>query len=315
MHKSVLLHQAIEGLDIKSGDIFVDGTLGNGGHTEEVCRRFDRDVTCIGIDMDKDALDRSEKRLSVQGFKVKYLIGSFRNIDELVKSTGLNKVDKILLDIGLSSNQFEESGRGFSFQKDEPLLMTFKKELKDGDLTAKEIVNTWDEENLRAIIEGYGEEQFAYRIARAIVKSRELKTIETTMELVDIILGATPKFYHHRKIHPATKTFQALRITVNDEIRSLKEGIIKSFDILNPDGRLAVISFHSLEDRIVKNYFNDFEKKGLARKVNKKPIIAEEEELETNPRSRSAKLRIISRLPTTSADGQMEQSNSRKEKK
>jgi 16S rRNA (cytosine1402-N4)-methyltransferase len=292
-HKSVLLQKAIDGLEIKSGDIFVDGTLGGGGHSEEVCKRFGDKVKVIGIDMDSEAISRAEKRLSDQDFKVTFLQGNFRNIDTILSSVGMTKVDKILLDIGLSSNQFEDSGRGFSFQKDEPLIMSFKKELENQDLTAGEIVNRWDEENLEAILQGYGEEQFAWRIARAIVSKRALKPIQTTFELVDIILGATPKFYHHRKIHPATKTFQALRIAVNDEIRALKEGVQKSFEILNPSGRLAVISFHSLEDRVVKQFFNEYEKSGLGKKISKKPIVVNKEETEENPRSRSAKLRII----------------------
>lgn len=295
-HKTVLLQESIDSLDVHKGDIFVDGTLGNGGHTEEVCKRFDRDITAIGIDMDVEAIERSRVRLEAQGFKVIYAEGSFRNIDKIVEKLGFTKVDRILLDIGLSSNQFEESNRGFSFQKDEPLIMSFKKDLTEDDLTAREIVNNWDEENILAIISGYGEEQFAYRIAKAIVRYRQLKPIDTTSELVDIIMSATPKFYHHRHIHPATKTFQALRITVNDEIESLKEGVRKSFDLLNPGGRLAVISFHSLEDRVVKQYFNEYDKDGYGKKVNKKPITAIEEEIGENPRSRSAKLRIIEKI-------------------
>lgn len=301
IHKTVLLQETIDNLNIHKGDIFVDGTLGNGGHTEEVCKRFDRDITAIGIDMDTEALERSKVRLEEQGFKVLYAEGSFRNIDKILSTLSVGKVDRILLDIGLSSNQFEESNRGFSFQKDEPLIMSFKSPHRRSadeaeSLTAREIVNDWDEENILAIISGYGEEQFAYRIAKAIVKYRQLKQIETTAELVDIIMSATPKFYHHRHIHPATKTFQALRITVNDEIESLKEGVRKSFDLLNPGGRLAVISFHSLEDRVVKQYFNEYDKDGYGKKVNKKPIIATDEEMAENPRSRSAKLRIVEKV-------------------
>jgi 16S rRNA (cytosine1402-N4)-methyltransferase len=295
-HKSVLLQKAIDGLQIKDGDIFVDGTLGGGGHSEEVLKRFGSKVKVIGIDLDSDALVRAEARLVGQGFKATYLQGSFRNIDTILWALGVHKVDKILLDVGLSSNQFEDSGRGFSFQKDEPLIMSFKKDLSEMDLTAGEIVNNWDEENLEAILEGYGEEQFAWRIARAIVSKRALKPIQTTFELVDIILGATPKFYHHQKIHPATKTFQALRITVNDEIRALKEGVRKSFEILNPSGRLAVISFHSLEDRQVKQFFNECEKNGTGKKTSKKPIVPGAEEIAENPRARSAKLRIIEKI-------------------
>ncbi|MFA5889228.1 MAG: 16S rRNA (cytosine(1402)-N(4))-methyltransferase RsmH [Candidatus Paceibacterota bacterium] len=293
MHISVLLHESIDGLDIKEGDIFVDGTLGNGGHSEEVCKRFGNKVSIVGIDLDLDAIKRSKVRLNPLNNKIHYVQGSFRNIDTILDSLSIEKVDRILLDVGLSSNQFEESGRGFSFQKDEPLIMSFKENLDESDLTARQIVNNWDEENIRAILKGYGEEQFAYRIAKAIVTERGKKPIETTGELVEIILSATPKFYHHRKIHPATKTFQALRITVNDEIESLKEGISKGFERLNRNGRLAVISFHSLEDRVVKQFFREKDDAGQGERVTKKPISPDESEITLNPRARSAKLRII----------------------
>lgn len=295
MHKSVLLHESIDGLDIKKGDIFVDGTLGNGGHTEEVVKRFGSAVSIIGIDLDPDAIERTKARLANLKCNIQYAQGSFRNLDSILPTLSVSKVDKILLDIGLSSSQFEESGRGFSFQKDEPLIMSFKKDLTENDLTAKEILNNWDEENIKAILEGYGEEQFAWKIAKAIVARREIKPIETTFELVEIIKSATPKFYHHRKIHPATKTFQALRITVNDEIESLKDGISKGFEKLNRGGRLAVISFHSLEDRVVKQFFKALDIQGVATTVTKKPIVPSEEEINLNPRARSAKLRIINK--------------------
>lgn len=292
-HKSVLLQEVIDGLEIKAGDVFVDGTLGGGGHSLEVCKRFGDTVVMIGIDLDPEAHSRASARLSQHNCSLRHIQGSFRNIDTLLEKEGIRNVDKILLDIGLSSNQFEDSGRGFSFQKDEPLIMSFKKDLSDTDLTAREIVNTWDLENIQAILSGYGEEKFAWKIAKAIVAKREEKPIETTFELVDIIKLATPKFYHTRRIHPATKTFQALRITVNDEIESLKEGVQKSFEMLNPHGRLAVISFHSLEDRAVKQFFNKKIESGEGKRVTKKPIIPTEAEILENPRSRSAKLRII----------------------
>ena len=295
-HKSVLLHEAIDGLDIKKGDIFVDGTLGGGGHSEEVCKSFGDTVSIIGIDLDKDATSRTEIRLKDFKSNIKYVQGSFRNIDTILDSLSVKYVDKILFDIGLSSNQFEDSGRGFSFQKDEPLIMSFKKDLTENDLTGREILNNWDEENIRAILEGYGEEQFAWKIAKAIVARRMVKPIETTFDLVEIIMGATPKFYHHRKIHPATKTFQALRITVNDEIESLKEGIRKGFERLNKKGRLAVISFHSLEDRAVKQFFKQKSDNGEGKLITKKPIIPTDDEINLNPRARSAKLRIIEKL-------------------
>ena len=270
--------------------------MGGGGHSEEVCKSFGDTVSIIGIDLDKDATSRTEMRLKDFKSNIKYVQGSFRNIDTILDSLSVKYVDKILFDIGLSSNQFEDSGRGFSFQKDEPLIMSFKKDLTENDLTGREILNNWDEENIRAILEGYGEEQFAWKIAKAIVARRMVKPIETTFDLVEIIMGATPKFYHHRKIHPATKTFQALRITVNDEIESLKEGIRKGFERLNKKGRLAVISFHSLEDRAVKQFFKQKSDNGEGQLITKKPIIPTDNEINLNPRARSAKLRIIEKL-------------------
>ena len=295
-HKSVLLHEVIDGLDIKPGDIFVDGTLGGGGHMEEVVRRFGSTVVCIGIDLDPSAISRSSERLEAFKCPIRYAQGNFRNIDTILESLNIKTVDKILFDIGLSSNQFEESGRGFSFQMDEPLLMTFKEILTEKDLTAREIVNTWDEENIKTILVAYGEEQFAWKIAKAIVERRKERPIETTFDLVGIIKSATPNFYHHRKIHPATKTFQALRITVNDEIESLKEGITKGFERLNIGGRLAVISFHSLEDRVVKVFFKQKEEWATGKQITKKPIVPNNQEILENPRSRSAKLRIIEKI-------------------
>jgi 16S rRNA (cytosine1402-N4)-methyltransferase len=292
-HKSVLLHEAIDGLSIKKGDIVVDGTLGGGGHTEEIALKFGDKVTIVGLDLDHDALVRSRQRLAEKKLDIHYVESSFRRIDSVLKNLGFNFADKILLDIGLSSNQFEESGRGFSFQKNEPLIMSFKKNVDVDDLTAREIVNTWDLENIAAVIEGYGEESFAWKIAKAIVARREIKPIETTAELVEIIKVATPKWYHHRKIHPATKTFQALRITVNDEIRSLEEGMQKGWEILNKKGRMAIISFHSIEDRKVKQFFRKLDKEEVGKLINKKPITPKESEIKENPRSRSAKLRII----------------------
>ena len=292
-HIPVLLHEVIDGLALKPGDIFVDGTLGGGGHSEEVLKRFGNRVKIIGIDLDSDAVRRSEERLGQSQGDIKFIEGSFRNLNAILDSLNIKGVDKILLDLGLSSNQFEESGRGFSFQKNEPLIMSFKKDLKEADLTAKEILNTWDLENIITIIKSYGEEKFAWKIAKAIVERREVKPIETTFDLVEIIKSATPKFYHHRKIHPATKTFQALRITVNDEIESLKEGIRKGFERLNNGGRLAVISFHSLEDRVVKQFFKEKGTEGQAKILTKRPIIPSDEEIGQNPRSRSSKLRII----------------------
>ncbi len=304
-HIPVLLHEAIDGLDIKQGDVFVDGTLGSSGHSEEVAKRFGSSVVMIAIDLDPDAIKRSKKKLTSYKLKIHYAENSFRNIKTVLESQKLDHADRILLDIGLSSNQFEESGRGFSFQKEEPLIMSFGSAGSTGStssphggspqagLTAGEIVNTWEAENIATILKNYGEEQFAWKIAKAIVARREIKPIETTFDLVDVIKTATPKWYHGRRIHPATKTFQALRITVNDEIGALRQALRDGFEILSPKGRFAVISFHSLEDREVKHFFRDAVKKGEATLINKKPIVPTKEELEANPRSRSAKLRII----------------------
>ena len=205
----------------------------------------------------------------------------------------LREIDGIVMDLGMSSNQLERSGRGFSFKRDELLLMTFKHDPDETDLTAREIVNEWDEESLADIIFGYGEEQFSRRIAHAIVVAREEKLIATTKDLVSIVEGVVPKWYRFRRIHPATKTFQALRIAVNDEIESLREGLAKGVRHLRSGGQIAVISFHSIEDRVVKVFFAESAREGLGSVVTKKPITPTREETAVNPRARSAKLRIF----------------------
>lgn len=292
IHKTVLLQESIEGLAITEGDVYLDGTLGSAGHALAACGHG---AQIVGIDQDEDALARATSRLqSTCDFRL--IKGSFRNMDKALDELGISKVNKIMLDLGLSSDQFETSGRGFTFQKNEPLLMTFKKDPSEEDLTAQEIVNHWDEENIADIIYGYGEERYARKIARKIVEARENKPITTTFELVEIIKAATPSFYHHGKIHPATRTFQALRITVNDEIGALKDGLKKGFDRLEKNGRMAVISFHSIEDRIVKHFYKEKAEEGLAELITKKPITASELEKKENPRSRSAKLRIIKKI-------------------
>lgn len=296
MHIPVLLKEAIGGLDIKQGNVFVDGTLGSAGHSEEVAKRFGSSVVMIAIDLDPNAIVRSKKKLANYKLKIHYAENSFRNIKAVLKSLKLDSADKILLDIGLSSNQFEQSGRGFTFQKEEPLVMSFKENLTEDDLTAGEIVNTWQVENIATILKNYGEEQFAWKIAKAIVARREVKPIETTFDLVDVVKMATPKWYHFKRIHPATKTFQALRITVNDELGALKQALRDGFELLSKDGRMAIISFHSLEDREIKHFFKEKEKQETGKLISKKPILPSKKEIEENPRSRSAKLRIIQKL-------------------
>jgi 16S rRNA (cytosine1402-N4)-methyltransferase len=292
MHVSVLLHETIEGLSLESGEILIDATFGLGGHSKEACLNV-KNIRIIGIDLNADTLYEAQKQLNASGCNIEVIEGNFRNLDKYLDTLSIKDADKYIFDLGWSSAEFEESKRGFSFQRDEPLLMTYKKDAGEEDLTAYEIVNTWDRENIEAILSGYGEERFSGRIAKAIVEKRRHAKINTTFELVSIIEQAVPNFYKRSKIHFATKTFQALRIATNDELESLKEGLSKAFDRLSGKGRIAVISFHSLEDRIVKNFFKNLVKEGKAQLVNKKPIVPTRSEILANRRARSAKLRII----------------------
>lgn len=272
----------------------MDGTLGSAGHSSAIAEKFDSDVEIIGIDRDIEALSRSEEKLASLTSNAFLRLGSFRNLDEILQGLGIGKVNAILLDIGISSDQLETSGRGFSFQKDEPLEMTMEKDAKG--MTAKQALNNWSEETLELVIRGFGEEKYSRKIAREIVLQRDEKPFETTRDLVEAVEAATPASYHRGKIHPATRTFQAIRIAVNEELTALEEGLAKSFDALMDGGRLVVISFHSLEDRIVKNFFRDKVKEERAKLITKKPLTATEDELRENPRSRSAKLRVLEKI-------------------
>jgi 16S rRNA (cytosine1402-N4)-methyltransferase len=295
-HVSVLLQEIIEGLNIQKSDVYFDGTINGGGHSEAVAKLLGKEGMIVGTDLDANALAKARVRLEGVEPKVVLIQSSFRNLDKVLDVSGAGRVDKILLDLGLSSNQFDESNRGFTFQKDEPLLMTFNNNPGEDDLTAWKIVNNWDEGNIAQIIESYGEERFAKRIARAIVETRAMGEIRTTNQLVEIIKNCLPKIVLHKKIHPATKTFQALRITVNDELGSLKEALEKGMEKLSSGGRFAIISFHSLEDRIVKVYFKKMAEEGRGKILTKRPIVATDDEISSNPRSRSAKLRIIEKI-------------------
>lgn len=292
-HISVLLKESIEGLVLNPSDRVFEGTVGLGGHSEEICRLLGKDGVYIGTDMDTKALKIAEARLASYPCKKILREGNFRNLDTVLDDAGYPTIDKVLLDIGLSNLQLEDSERGFSFRGESPLLMTFRAEPKEGDLTAYEIVNEWGEDSLTDIITGYGEERFAKRIAHAIVTHRTSKAIQTTGELAEIIRIAVPGFARTGKIHPATKTFQALRIAVNDELGALREGLKKGTERLAPGGRIAVISFHSLEDRIVKDFFKERAGEGVGTIITKKPLTPSEDELSRNPKSRSAKLRIF----------------------
>ena len=263
MHEPVLLHESINALDLKAGEIFVDATYGGGGHSKEVRRQFPT-VEVIAIDQDPE---------------VDAATANFRDLDKVVTK----KVDAILFDLGISTDQLENSGKGFSFLRDEPLDMR----ISGQGLRAADILNSWDEHAIELVLRGFGEESNSRRIAREIVERRKVKPFRTTFDLVEAV-GK-----RRGKIHPATKTFQALRIATNEELTSLEMGLEKGFSLLGSNGRFAVISFHSLEDRIVKNFFRDKTKENVAKQITKKPIVPSAEEIEGNPRSRSAKLRVI----------------------
>ncbi len=292
-HIPVLLKETMEGLDINKNDIVLDGTINSAGHSLEICKLLSENGILIGIDQDSNALKKAEEQLKGQKCKIFLKHENFRNLDKVLDELKIEKIDKVLFDLGLSSNQLEESGRGFSFLKDEPLKMTFNPNPKSTDITAWEIINKWDEENIADVIYGYGGEKFSRRIASNVIKERQEKPIDTTYELVEIIKRSVPSWYGRGKTHPATKTFQALRITVNDEMRSTKEGIEKAVERLRSGGKLAVITFHSTEDRLIKVFFKEKQKEGGFIIITKKPIPPTEEEVKNNPRSRSAKLRIL----------------------
>ncbi len=295
IHKTVLLNESIDNLNLHPGSIYFDGTLGGAGHSEKVCSGFGKKVRVIAVDRDMDAIQNAREKLSKIGCDYSLILSDYRKMDTVLENIGVKKVDAILLDLGLSSDQLDLSGRGFSFKRNEPLLMTFSNG-NNAAITARDILNNWKEETIADILYGYSDERYARRIAKAVIEARKKKKIETTDDFVEIIRNAVPKGYRSGKIHFATKSFQALRIAVNDEIEALKEGIRKGWNLLKKGGRMAVISFHSVEDREVKNFFREKSKNKEGILINKKPITASEEEINENPRSRSAKLRIIEKI-------------------
>ena len=304
-HIPVLLNEVIEGLNIKSNGIYLDLTLGRAGHSSVILSRLDKGLL-IGVDQDEEAISYSEKRLSSISNNFKIYKSNFVNILEILKNENIDYVDGILMDLGVSSPQFDEAERGFSYKEDAPLDMRMDREQK---LTAKDIVNNYSLEELNKIFRDYGDEKYSYQIAKNIIKYREKKEIETTFELVDIIKASKPMKELKKVGHPAKQAFQALRIAVNDEINVLIKAVNDIIPILRPHGgRLAIITFHSGEDRIIKNIFKDkaitignrndgplVNEEKEYRLVNNKPIIASQEELERNHRSASAKLRILER--------------------
>lgn len=302
-HISVMLYETINSLNIKPDGIYVDGTSGGAGHSFEIAKRLENGKL-IALDRDPDAVAVATERL--KGLPATVIQSNFEDMDIALKSVGIDKVDGILLDLGVSSYQLDTAERGFSFHKDAPLDMRMSK----SGTTAADLVNTLSREELRQIFRDYGEERFAFKIAGEIVKKRESKPIETTLELADIIASAVPAAAR-RDGHPARKCFQALRIAVNGELDNLKGVLDKAFDMLNPDGVFSIITFHSLEDRIVKLKFKEYAtgctcppdipicvcgKTPRGELVSRKPITASEDELKVNQRSRSAKLRSIKKL-------------------
>lgn len=306
-HKSVLLYETVDSLNIKPDGIYVDGTLGGGGHAWEVCRRLGDQGRFIGIDQDADAIRAASERLAEYGDKVTIVRSNYENIAEVLRDLGIDRVDGIYLDLGVSSYQLDTAERGFTYREDAPLDMRMDQR---NTQTAADIVNTYSESDLYRMIRDYGEDKFAKNIAKHIVRVRQEKPFETTGELIDTIKAAIPMKVRAVGGHPAKKTFQAIRIELNHELDVLERSIDTMIDLLKPEGRLSIITFHSLEDRIVKNRFRDNEnpcicppgfpvcmcgKVSKGKVITRKPIVPSEEEIEANKRSKSSKLRVFER--------------------
>ena len=306
-HISVLLQESVDALDINPDGIYVDGTMGGGGHSEAVVSKLSPKGLLIGIDRDTEALDASRRRLA--GFaNVHYAHNNYKNVKDVIEELGIHAIDGAVLDLGVSSYQLDCAERGFSYMEDAPLDMRMNREnLK----SAYDVINTYSEKELTDIFFKYGEEKFSRKIASIIMDRRKNKPIETTLELVDIIKAAIPERMRQKGSHPAKRVFQAVRIEVNGELEDLRFALDNFFDVLKPGGRLSVITFHSLEDRIVKTAFNDYAKgctcpkdfpicvcgnKPRGKVITRKPVLPSEEECEYNKRSKSAKLRVIEKL-------------------
>lgn len=307
-HTSVLLKEILEGLNIKGTGIYTDGTLGGGGHAEAICQKLSPQGTLIGIDRDKEAIAASKTRLAEYKCRLVFVQSNYAHIKSLLRNMNIKTIDGAVLDLGVSSFQIENSERGFSYMWDAPLDMRMN---RDDILTAEQVINTYSEKELTDIIKKYGEEKWAGRIAKFIVSKRAEQKLETTYELVNLIKSAIPAGARREGPHPAKRTFQAIRIEVNEELSKLRQAIEDFCDVLAPGGRLAVIAFHSLEDRIVKEVFNRRANpctcpkelprcicglKADIKKITGKPVVSGKEELERNPRARSAKLRIIEKI-------------------
>lgn len=296
MHIPVLLHESIEGLAIKEDGVYVDCTTNRGGHSAEIAKRLSDKGTLVCIDLDQTAL--AEAREYIEKMKplpkIHFIQSNFKYLPSILKDLKLTHVDGILADLGVSSQELDESGRGFSFRFDEPLLMTFSANPEEDETTAYDIVNFWSESTIADILYGFADETYSRRIASAIVAKRTIAPIKTTYELVDVIGSAVPSFYRHKRTHFATKTFQALRMATNDELGSISTLINSLPEVLASKGRACIITFHSTEDRIVKHTLKEHQE--TLKPITKKAIVPSEEEIESNVRSRSAQLRIVERI-------------------
>ena len=294
-HIPVLQKEVIKYLDVKSNENFVDCTLDGGGHSLMILERSGPKGRLLGIEADKEMAKLGQKRIQEAGFKDRMIVAcdNFSNLKTIIEENKFRSVDGILIDLGLSSWQLEESKRGFSFQKQEPLDMRYDAE---NPLTAEKIVNYWSEQDIERILKEFGEEGFSRQIAKEIIETRRIRPIKNTAQLVEVVKKALPLKFLHQNIHFATRTFQALRIAVNDELKSLERVLPQCLEVLNKDGRMVIISFHSLEDRIVKNFFKEKELEQKLKVATKKPVVPEEEEIKSNPRSRSSKLRAAIKI-------------------
>ncbi|MDP8299002.1 MAG: 16S rRNA (cytosine(1402)-N(4))-methyltransferase RsmH [Candidatus Tantalella remota] len=292
MHLPVLLKKAIDHLDPEAGDIILDATLGGGGHAEAILQRIVPDGTLIGTDADTEAIERCRVYLARFGEAAVLVHKNFGKIDEVLKAVNIDKLDGALFDLGISSFQIDEADRGFSFLRDGPLDMRFD---CGAQLTASEVVNRFGREKLTDILKEYGEERHAKLVAAGICVARRKQRIETTGQLKDIVMKAVGAKYRKQRLHPATRTFQALRIYVNDELSSIAKAVRDVVRYLSPGGRVCVISFHSLEDRIIKNIFREEASEGSLEIITRKPVTPDAEEIRENPRARSAKMRVAER--------------------
>ena len=293
MHISVLQKEVIEYLDPKPDENFIDATLGNAGHTLAILEKNGPEGKVLGIDQDSEQIENCKLKIKDFEKRVVLVCDNFANLKEIVKREKFGSVQGIIFDLGMSSSHLTESGRGFSFLKNEPLDMRYDGNSK---LTAEKILDYESCQEIERILREYGEENFSKKIAEKIIEARNFKPIKTTFQLVEIIKRAVPRWYEKGRIHPATRVFQALRIAVNDELDNLRRALPQAIEILKLGGKLVIVSFHSLEDRIVKNYFQEKAKENILKILTKKPVVPTKEEIKINPRSRSGRLRAAAKI-------------------